>query len=112
MPELTSGQIAVLERLQAIGFRVEAFPLYERHIGIRKGNCAALLSPTAEGRFEVFRDPVFLVEGRLGVKLVRGQKSYFVWKKQAVEVTSDRAAELENFGLELRAALKAALDVD
>jgi hypothetical protein len=41
--------------------------------------------------------PSFIIEGNLSVKLRRGQKDVFVWKKSEVEVTPERSTELETF---------------
>ncbi len=98
----------MLERLHGEGFTLEAFPLYERHVGVRKGNCAALLTPVATGTMEIFNEPAFLVGGNFGVRIVRGQKRFFVWKKQELEVTREREEELRRFGEELKKILERA----
>ena len=41
--------------------------------------------------------PSFIIDGNLSVKLRRGKKDVFVWKKSEVEVTPERSAELETF---------------
>ena len=42
--DLTPQQLAILARLQQRGFEVVAFPMYESYVGVRKGNCGALLA--------------------------------------------------------------------
>lgn len=105
MLELTPQQIDVLQRLRARGFHFVAFPMYERHIGIRKGNCAALLEPVADAGMKIFGAPCYLVAGHLSVRATRRGCSWFVWKKVEVEATPERLAELAQFVRELSQAL-------
>ncbi len=101
MLELTPHQLSVLERLAREGFQLVSFPLYPNAVGVRKGNCAALLGPVEGGGMKFAAVPCFLVEGNLSVRVSRG----FVWKKKLVEATPEREAELERFAAELRALL-------
>ena len=96
MLELTPAQIAVLKRLAVHGFQGASFPLYANAVGVRKGNCAALLGPVAGG-MRLVAEPSYLVDGNLSVRVTRGARNYFVWKKQQIEVTPERQAELERF---------------
>lgn len=105
--ELTPSQTAVLERLVARGFQLVAFPVYASAVGLRKGNCAALLQPAEGGALKLLGEPCYLVEGNLSVRVHRGGKQWFVWKKKQLEVTPDRWAELEGFSEELRELLRA-----
>lgn len=105
MLELTPQQIALLERLRAQGFLLIAFPLYANAIGVRKGNCAALLVPTEGRGLRLFGKPSYLVNGNLSVRVTRGGRQWFVWKKQQMEVTPERQAELQRFTEELTASL-------
>ena len=107
MPELTPQQIAVLERLRTQGFQFVQFPPHERAIGVRKGNCAALLQPTETGGFQVVGQPSYLVDGNLSVRLQREGKQWFVWKAKQVEATPERRAELAVFAEELKSLLQA-----
>jgi hypothetical protein len=43
--EFTPQQMGILERLRQRGFAFAAFPLYASYVGVKKGNCAALLAP-------------------------------------------------------------------
>ncbi len=108
MLELSALQIAVLERLQADGFELVAFPLYANYVGVRKGNCAALLQPAGDG-MKVFGEPCFLVAGNLSVRVRRGGQQWFVSKKNRLRATSERLAELDQFSTALAAVLRAAL---
>jgi len=105
--QFTPQQVAALERLGARGFAPAAWPMYERQVGVRKGNCAALLAPVEGGGFRIAATG-YLVAGQLGVKITRGERMLYVWKKHEIEATPDREAELQHFVQELRDALLAA----
>lgn len=103
--ELTPRQVRVLNELQAREFQIVAFPIYANHIGVRKGNCAALLAPIACDGFSVFGAPAYLVEGNFTVRVTQGAREWYVWKQRRVEVTPERLAEVEAFSEELAEAL-------
>jgi hypothetical protein len=103
--ELTPQQIAVLQTLHARGFEIVAFPMYASYVGARKGNCAALLAPVDGGAFRIFSTPAYLIEGNLGLRVTAKDGDYFVWKKNRVEATPARKAELETFSAALAEAL-------
>jgi hypothetical protein len=105
MPELSAQQMAVLEGLRQAGFSFVAFPLYASQVGVRKGNCAALLAPVEGRGMQVFGEPSYLVGGNLSVRIARDGREWFVWKKARLEATPERRAELERFSGELRTAL-------
>ncbi len=105
MLELSPPQIAVLERLVARGFEPLAFPLYASAVGVRKGNCAALLESVPGGGLRLFGVPCYLVEGNLSVRIRRAGKQWFVWKKKQLEASVARLAELDKFVLELTSLL-------
>ena len=65
MNEFSPQQIGILERLVAKEFVLVAFPLYANAVGVRKGSCAALLDPIANGGFRVFGEPCVLLDGNL-----------------------------------------------
>jgi hypothetical protein len=106
MNELSPQQISILERIVSRGFSVVAFPLYANAVGLRKGNCAALLDPIPNGGFRLYGEPCFLVEGNLSVRIQEKGKTWFVWKKQRIEATAERISELEAFVGELRDCLR------
>jgi hypothetical protein len=106
-PELTDLHLAILERLRARGFQFIALPLYERKIGVRKRNCAALLDPVPEG-LRVFGAPAYLVAENLSVVIHSGEERFFVWKQNKVPATAERLEELERFGRELSGILASA----
>ncbi len=101
MVELTPQQMQTMERLFEAGFRPIAIPPYENALCLKRGNCAAVLSPVPNGGLKVLAPPSYLVVGNLSVKLKRGSGEVFVWKKNEVEATSDRLEELARFRREL-----------
>jgi hypothetical protein len=112
MPELTPAHVAILERLRAAGFVFVAFPMYANYIGVRKGNCAALLAPLESGAFRLFGDPGWLIDNQITVRVTRAGKDWFVWKKQSVEATPERLAALTAFADELRKCLDGSASAD
>jgi hypothetical protein len=106
MNELSPQQIGILERLVSKGFTLVAFPLYANAVGVRKGSCAALLDPVANGGFRVFGEPSVLLDGNLTVRIAEKGKTWFVWKKQRLEATAERLSELERFMVELKLLLE------
>jgi hypothetical protein len=103
--ELSPKQIGILEKIAARGFAIVAFPLYASAVGVRKGNCAALLRPAENGGMSLLGEPCWLVNGNLSVRVKRAGVELFVWKKQQVETTPERLAEVANFRRELEGIL-------
>jgi hypothetical protein len=103
--DLTPLQISILERLHAHDFQIVAFPMYANCVGVRKGNCAALLSPVAGDRFQIHGQPAYLIGGNFSVRVTRPGGDWFVWKKEKLEVTPARLTELEKFAAQLSQAL-------
>jgi hypothetical protein len=103
--DLTRKHAEILERLHAQGFQVVAFPMYANYVGVRKGNCAALLAPISSDGFTVFGAPTYMVGENLGAKVKHEDGEWFVWKKQRVEATPHRVSELKEFSAKLMAAL-------
>jgi hypothetical protein len=99
--ELSPKQIAILETIASRGFAIVAFPLYASAVGVRKGNCAALLGPVPDGGFRFLGDACWLVEGNLSVKVRKNGVQRFVWKKQEVEATPERLDQVADFRDEL-----------
>ena len=103
--DLSRQQAEILQRLIVQEFRIVAFPMYANYIGVRKGNCAALLAPLTSDGFTVFGAAAYMVGENLGVRVKQRDGEYFVWKKDRVLATPERVAELERFSAELAAAL-------
>ena len=106
MSELSPLQVRILERLVSQGFTLVAFPLYANAVGIRKGSCAVLLDSIAGDGFRLFGEPCVLLDGNLTVRITERGKSWFVWKKQRLEATSERVEELDRFVSELKLLLE------
>ena len=90
MIEFSPQQMQVLERLFAAGFRPIAIPPYESALCVRRGECAAVLSPIPHGGLKLLAPPSFLVDGNLSVRLKRSGGEVFVWKKTELTATPDR----------------------
>jgi hypothetical protein len=106
MNEFSAQQIGILERLVAKEFNLVAFPLYANAVGVRKGSCAALLDPIANGGFRLFGEPCVLLDGNLTVRIQEKGKTFFVWKKKRLEASAERIADLEKFVAELELLLE------
>jgi len=105
MVELTPQQMQTLERLFAAGFRPIAIPPYESSLCVKRGECAAVLSPVANGGLKLLASPSYMVAGNLSVRLKRGPAEVFVWKKIELPATPERLQELESFRRELTGIL-------
>ena len=101
MVELTPVQMQTLERLFEAGFRPIAIPPYESALCVRRGECAAVLSPIPNGGLKLLASPSYLIDGNLSVKLRRSSGDVFVWKKTELAATPERLQELESFRREL-----------
>jgi hypothetical protein len=108
MPELTPQQMKTVDRLFAAGFRPIAIPPYENALCMRRGECAALLTPVANAGLRLLAAPTYIVDGNLSVKLKRGNGEVFVWMKTEIEATPERLKELEDFRRELTTILEEA----
>jgi hypothetical protein len=98
----------VFERLFEAGFRPIAIPPYESALCVRRGECAALLSPVPNAGLRLLAAPTYIVDGNLSVKLKRGKGEIFVWKKKEIEATPERLQELEAFRRDLTSILNEA----
>jgi hypothetical protein len=105
VPDLTAQQVAILERLRERGFQIVAFPMYASYIGVRRGDCAALLAPVLGSGLQVFGEPAYLVSHNLSVRVMQEGKHWFVWKKEKLEATPARLEELKQFAIELDESL-------
>lgn len=103
--ELSAQQISALDRLRAHGMDIVAFPMYESLVGVRKGNCAALLSPSEDGGFRLYGTPSYLVDGQLSAHTIQSDGHWFVRKGEKIEATSERRKELDAFAAELAEVL-------
>lgn len=104
--ELSPQQMKVIERLFAAGFRPAIIPPYEKAVCIRRGECAAVLSPTPSGGLQLVAPPSYVIDGNFSVKLKRDKGDVFVWKQKELEATPERVKELEMFRNELTTILE------
>ena len=81
-----------------------AFPMYASAVGVRRGECAALLE-RIEGGLRVLGEACWMVEGNLSVRVRREGNEWFVWKKKQVEATEERMAEVMRFQEDVRLIL-------
>jgi hypothetical protein len=108
MFEFTRRQMKILEELVAAGFRPVAIPPYDSALCLRRGDCAVVLSPEPTGGLRMLTPPSYIIDGNLSVKLRRGTKDVFVWKKTEIEVTPERSNELASFRDDLSRILQTA----
>jgi hypothetical protein len=106
MLELSPRQIKILEELFAAGFRPVAIPPYESALCVRRVDCAAVLAPVLNGGLRLLAPPSYIIDGNFSVKLRRGDREVFVWKKSELDATPERLNELEAFRQELTALLE------
>lgn len=100
-PALTPAHLPVLQRLISHGFTIAAFPLYASAVGVRRGNFAILLMPADGGTLRPLGEACYLIDGNFSVRVTRGERSLFVWKKREVEATPELLAELGRFVTEV-----------
>ena len=95
----------LLEKLVAEGFTLRTFPAYERHLGVEKYNCVALLEPTPEGRWQRFSSPGYLLDEHIALLTERQGRKFFVFKAQEIIAEGEPLARFERFSEELNAIL-------
>jgi len=97
----------VLEELVEQGFTLRSFPAYERHLGVEKHGCVALLEPTPEGGWRRFGSAGHLLNDQIALLVERGGRKYFVHKANQVPAEGEHLTNLQRFLRELDAALDA-----
>ena len=95
-----------MERLFAAGFRPVAIPPYESALCVRRGECAAILKAIPNAGLERLAPPSYIIDGNFSVKIKRGNRDVFVWKKNELEATPERLMALAVFRQELDELLK------
>jgi hypothetical protein len=73
---------------------------------LRRGECAAILSPAPNAGLKILAPPSYLVDGNLSVRLKKGAGEIFMWKKAELPATRERLEELELFRRELTEILE------
>ena len=95
----------LLEKLVAGGFTLRTFPAYERHLGVEKYNCVALLEPTPEGRWRRFSSAGYLLDGQIALLVERNGTKFFVYKSKLLPAEGEPLVQFERFLTELDAIL-------
>lgn len=103
--DLTHQQAEILQRLDAQGFQIVAFPMYASYIGVRKGECVALLAQAPSGGFTIFGTPTCMVGDNVGARVTRGDGDFFVWKNEKLDATPQLTSQLDRFSAELTSTL-------
>ena len=89
-----------LEAIYSAGFEIESFERYPNSLGLRKGNCIALVQSSPDG-LKVIGQAGWRMGEVLGVLVERAGKQVFQAKSELVEATPERLRELEGFRREL-----------
>lgn len=105
MMELSERQMQVMKRLIEAGFRPIAIPPYESALCLRRGECAVVLGPTDGSGLKILAPASFLVDGKFGVRVKRGERDVFVFKQRELEASPERLEELAEFQKNLQEIL-------
>ena len=89
-----------LEVIYLAGFEIETFERFPNAVGVRKGNCIALVQTAADG-LRIIGQPGWRMGEVLGVLVERAGQRVFQAKDKLVEATPERLTELESFRREL-----------
>jgi len=89
-----------LEAIYLAGFEIETFERYPNSLGLRKGNCIALVQASPDG-LKTIGQAGWQMGEVLGVLVERAGKQVFQAKSELVEATPERLRELEDFRHEL-----------
>jgi hypothetical protein len=89
-----------LQKIYLAGFELQTFDRFPKAIGVTKGNCVALLTPTPSG-LTTIGTPGWKMGEVLGVLTEDQGKKVFQAKSQIVEATPERLQELSRFREEL-----------
>jgi hypothetical protein len=93
-----------LQRIYLAGFELQTFDRFPKAIGVVKGNCVALLTPTPSG-LTTIGTPGWKMGEVFGVLTEQHGRKVFQAKSEVVEATSERLEELQRFREELQQLL-------
>ena len=94
-----------LQRLVEAGFTLQTFDRFPRSIGILRGDCIALMEPTAEG-LRMIGAPGWHMGEVLGVLVNREGRLFFQAKTELLAATPDKLHLLRRFEADLDTLLK------
>ena len=94
-----------LQRLVEAGFTLQTFERFPRSVGVLKGECIALLEPTAEG-LKMLGTPGWRVGEVLGVLVNKNGRLFFQAKAELLAATPERLEQLRRFESDLQALIK------
>ncbi len=89
-----------LQRIYLAGFELQTFDRFPKAIGVVKGNCIALLTPTPTG-LTTIGTPGWTMGEVLGVLTEISGRKVFQAKSEIIEATPERLDELNRFREEL-----------
>jgi hypothetical protein len=89
-----------LEAIYLVGFEIETFERFPNSLGLRKGNCIALVQASNDG-LKIVGQPGWRMGELLGVLVERAGQRIFQAKSELVDATPERLLELEGFRREL-----------
>ena len=93
-----------LQKLYLAGFELQTFDRFPKAIGVRKGNCIALLTASPTG-LTTIGAPGWRMGEVLGVLTEIQGRKVFQAKSELVDATPERLQELKQFGEELQQLL-------
>lgn len=95
----------LLEKFVEQGFTLRRFPAYERHLGVVKHNCVALLEPTPAGGWRRYSSAGYLLDGAIALLVQRGGRQFFVHKTKQLAAEGQPLENLQRFLDELESLL-------
>jgi hypothetical protein len=93
-----------LQRIYMAGFELQTFDRFPNSIGVVKGNCVALLTPTPTG-LTTIGTPGWKMGEVFGVLTELQGRKVFQAKTEVIDATPERLQELQRFRDELRQLL-------
>ncbi len=104
MPELSSGQVAVLESLLKASFKFLTFERYARYLAVERDAFVALLE-TGEGKIKLFGQVGYHVGEGIAMLVERPEGKAFVWKAESVPATPELLTAYDRFKVDLQRLL-------
>ncbi len=105
LPELTPGQVALLEKLLRAGFRLVRLERFARYPAVEKEGMIALLDTSGE-KIRVFGQVGYRLGGGIGVLVERASRKFFIWHEKSVPASPELLAAYDRFREELKHLLE------